>query len=290
MKNDYLADDGIHHKRKRIILNGTENWVRQSTSHTTVNNLYLSVEGYDTPKSGVREILCNIAKYNSNAGVDNDTYVNICALNSNQTVFLFDMSLELFPDLTAWTTYLAQQYANNTPVVIEYELADSVLASNVEMYLDDQRAAYTQIKNFYTENEVTNILSNNSISPIFEVETFNNSLEGKIDANNQAIENLKSESLPMVDRVLPVISYENSASYNLSLSTRDDRHTAIISTASITSNVAGDFYFYVLDGSIQAEDIDVAGEYEIYGMFIPSNSQFLPVKFSGITLTVGGMI
>lgn len=57
--------------------------------------------------------------------------------------------------LATFKTWLAEQYANGTPVKIQYELATEV----IDPYTEEQQTAWEQIKNLKTYKPVTHISS-----------------------------------------------------------------------------------------------------------------------------------
>ena len=159
---DYLADDGIHHIRKQIELDGTENWLRQSTQHVNIINLYLVLEKQAKNRN---IIYCSIAKQSTAVGQNNDTNANVCNLNSSLTNFLIDLSLEKFDSIETWKAYLAEQKQAGTPIIIEYTL----LEEEIEPYTEEQQEAYNKLKQLTSYSGQTNIYSTNSPSPIFTV-------------------------------------------------------------------------------------------------------------------------
>ena len=153
MEDGYLGDDGIHNKRKQIVLTGNENWHRQSTEHINVLNLYLILE-----KKGINRdsVLCSVAKQNASCGQNNDSIANICNLNSQLTNFLIDLDLNEFADITAWKAYLAEQYSAGTPVIVEYEMQEEETTA----YTSEQQTAYNNLQKLKTYRTVTNISNN----------------------------------------------------------------------------------------------------------------------------------
>ena len=117
--NIYLGSASTTRRIKKLVLTGTENWQRQSNSHTTCINLYTAISS--AQPSGM--IMSNVATYNSSAGGGNDSIVNVGRINNTGANLLMDMDLSDFATTTAWKTYLAQQYANGTPVTVWYVLA-----------------------------------------------------------------------------------------------------------------------------------------------------------------------
>lgn len=113
----YLGESQTTRQIKKLVLTGEENWERQSNQHTTCINLYTAVSAQPNGR-----IISNIVTYNSNAGINNDSIVNVGRINANGFNLLIDMALSDFATVTAWKEYLAQQYSNGTPVTFWYPL------------------------------------------------------------------------------------------------------------------------------------------------------------------------
>ena len=156
MKGDYLADDGIHHKRKQKILDGTESYFV-----STLNEYQwfgLNVAGLK-PST----LLCNCLKNYKMIG----NYAGISSNNASNRIYL-----SISKDITTidkLKTYLAEQYANGTPVVFEYDLAEE----EIEPYTEEQQAVYDEIKKTaHSYKNITHIFSTDEIGPIFDVTYF----------------------------------------------------------------------------------------------------------------------
>lgn len=118
--NIYLGEVQSTRRIKKLVLTGTEIWLRQANSHTTCINLYTAITSAE-PSSA---IISNIVTYNSSAGVGNDSIVNVGKINNNGTYLLMDMDLSDFATADDWRSYLAAQYAAGTPVTVWYVLAE----------------------------------------------------------------------------------------------------------------------------------------------------------------------
>ena len=170
-EEDYLADDGIHNKRITIVLDGTEsswavntNATNEGYSHFRYNNYpNLNVESSSTA------LLCSHFK---RGPIDNENYINDTS-GSNILYFGIDNNIIGVTDsddnnakLTKWKNWLAEQYANGTPVTVETRLKEETITP----YTDEQKQVYDEIvKTAKTYKTVTNIFSTNEISPKFEV-------------------------------------------------------------------------------------------------------------------------
>lgn len=159
MQGGYLGENGVVNKRKQLTLTGNENWQRQSTTHTNVLNLYLTLESKGANRDNV---LCSVAKQSDSCGANNDSIVDICSLNTTLANFLIDLDLSEFADITAWKTYLAEQYSAGTPVVIEYELEEEETTA----YTSTQQTAYNTLQKFKTYRTTTNISNNQNTNMV----------------------------------------------------------------------------------------------------------------------------
>lgn len=177
MEGDYLAEDGIHHKRKQTVLDGTENWVTLTVQKGD-NTSYFYYAKTDMKKAS--SIICNqfinrAVWYTDVEGIQSITD-NLIRLRINTS------RASTVAELKA---LLAAQKEVGTPVLIEYELVEE----EVETYTDEQKEAWKQIKNARSYEGQTNIFSTDEISPNFEVtarrnlNAILNSLQAQILAN-----------------------------------------------------------------------------------------------------------
>lgn len=156
MLNDYLADDGIHHKRKQIVFDGTENWIWNDTTRYA-----LSLENI-----GGIDAICSHYIYKKYTGSTLSTDKTFC-VNDNFTYIGFhDKEIT---SLTKWKEYLAEQYANGTPLTVEYDLAEE----EIEPYTEEQQAVHNEIKKTaHSYGEQTHIFSTDETSLIFDVSAY----------------------------------------------------------------------------------------------------------------------
>ena len=155
-KGDYLADDGIHHKRKQIELDGTEKWSR----YPAANQFYITLND-SKAKNNEISIMSNYYKgipfANRNLNSDKE-----CAISEAGSLAVFTKD---YTNVSDFKAYLAQKKEDGTPVTIEYELAEE----EIEAYTPEQQEAYNQLKELQAYEEETNVYSKNEVSPIFKV-------------------------------------------------------------------------------------------------------------------------
>lgn len=161
MEGDYLAEDGIHHKRKQTVLDGTENWVTL-TAQKGDNTSYFYYAKTDMKKAS--SIICNQFK---NRAVWSTDAEGIQSIIDNLIRLRINTSrASTVSELKAW---LAAQKEKGTPIVIEYELAEE----EIEPYTEEQQAVYDKIKKTaHSYDERTHIFSPAEISPIFDVSAY----------------------------------------------------------------------------------------------------------------------
>lgn len=169
-KGDYLAEDGIHHKRKTVVLNGTENWVVVTG---TYNLFRLPVTG----KTTTSDIMCDklkkaqIVSSTNNYGIDGDSDATGIRVRTEETA---SMTLEEFK------TWLA---SNN--LTVEYELAQE----EIEEYTEGQKQAYKQITELKTykgeSNAYTNTIAILDVEYKKDLETVINNLQATILASEE---------------------------------------------------------------------------------------------------------
>lgn len=164
MQGDYLADDGIHHVRKQIELDGTDfslysNQVSGRTIYTI--SAFSNNNNFKTYDSN---ILCNILKQgNSNNG---NNYLNNAASSGNLYVSIENSILGITNESTEEEKLQAlQNLIAKTGFFYEGELAEE----EIEPYTEEQQEAYNQICNLKAYEEETNIYSTNEISSMFKV-------------------------------------------------------------------------------------------------------------------------
>lgn len=150
MLGDYLADDGIHHLRKRIVLNGSENW-----NYNVQNNVaYLQLL---TKVSSRKGLFSNLFSYYNG---DWTTAPNNTISEATSSNFIFIKST-VASDNPTWKSWLS---TNN--VTIEYELVNE----EITPYTTEQQQVYNLIKKALSYEGQTNITSDTIA--LFDVEAY----------------------------------------------------------------------------------------------------------------------
>lgn len=158
MQGDYLADDGIHHTRKQIVLDGSddENWAVWTASLTNVERFYTNLEK-KLKDNGAS--LCSHFKFsNINSDTEHFSWSTSAGIRKQFVIFIDKSKATIVTELKTWLS--------QNPITVEYELAEE----EIETYTEVQKEVYEQIKNAISYKGQTNIFSTNEIKPIFEVE------------------------------------------------------------------------------------------------------------------------
>lgn len=143
MKDGYLAEDGIHNKRKQIVLDGTESYISE-----VLGSVYLyEIEKNDMLFSNAGKGLCShFINYTNNYS----TRIGNIRFGWNNKKIYFYTS---FPTLEEFKNWLAEQYSAGTPVIVEYEMQEE----EVTPYTEEQATAKKQIDSLKTYRTVTNV-------------------------------------------------------------------------------------------------------------------------------------
>ena len=154
MKDSETKDDGIHHKRKQIELDGTENWIALGI------NYYLTINDKKTRYELIKgKMLCTHFKETTTGvtgGVEAGEFFEGYYSTGNRNVFFNYDNGE--GGVEGFKSYLSQQKQAGTPVILEYELEEE----EIEPYTEEQQEADNQLQNAKTYKTVTNVFTDNA--------------------------------------------------------------------------------------------------------------------------------
>lgn len=165
MEGSYLADDGIHHVRKQIVLTGTENW-NLYLNKTKTFKLSISPWSYSGVCTHYQGII------SSSFDVKTGIY-----LSGSAMVIISDPR---FSTVEEFKTYLAEQYSAGTPVTFEYIMMtnNSKIVEKIVPYTETQQEAWEKLRHFTLFKGINNITStanakityvrDNGLSDIYE--------------------------------------------------------------------------------------------------------------------------
>ncbi len=145
------------HYIKRLIFDGTENCYKSNTNGT-ITAFYLIKD--DIKLNSV--ILSNYFKYYQVNNILNAINVGITVHNSLPRIYI---AIDEINNATDFKSYLAEQYANGTPVYVDYILETP---EDIEC-TEEQTNQLNELLNSGTYKNVTHICSLDEIKPTFEV-------------------------------------------------------------------------------------------------------------------------
>lgn len=166
-KGDYLAENGIHHARKQIVLDETEGWQLGGSGNNLINQRFYLANNDIKPNGS---ILCNYFKemYRGNIQI---TVEDIEACNiSNGKYIQIKINKKIASTVDEFKNWIKQKKNEGNPITLECEVESEI----IEPYTQEQQEVYNKLKKLYSYNEQTNTFSTNEIGPIFNVEAIKN--------------------------------------------------------------------------------------------------------------------
>lgn len=156
-KNSYLADDGIHHKRNQVVLDGSddEGWTLLNPKK---NSYKLSnfINGNGNYNSFNYPILSNYFKSDTQANVFEGVKNTIQALGGNVNGLYISFGKDSdINSVSLLRTFLKAKYDAGTPVIVEYELAEEEIVP----YTETQKEAWEKLRHFTLFRGINNITS-----------------------------------------------------------------------------------------------------------------------------------
>ena len=145
MEGSYLVDDGIHHKRNQVVLDGSddEGWTLLNSDKNTYK-LSNFINGNGNDNSFNYPILSNYFKSDTQANVFEGVKNTIQALGGNVNGLYISFGKDSdINSVSLLRTFLKAKYDAGTPVIVEYELAEQEIVP----YTDGQKEAREKIKN-----------------------------------------------------------------------------------------------------------------------------------------------
>ena len=130
-KGSYLASDGIHHKRKQVVLDGTETGWYTLANQTGTNTSYFCIPISDMKKAST--LIC-------------DKFINRGVWNTDEEAIqsIIDNFIRLRINTSrASTVAELKTWLSNNPITVEYELAEEEIVP----YTEEQKEAWEKIKN-----------------------------------------------------------------------------------------------------------------------------------------------
>ena len=155
--NDYFADDGIHHVRKQVELDGTEEIIQYTRKYPNTYGYRITIKGL---KSSENKLSALSSRYKS---------ITFSDFYNNAIDHIGEMAIHNGTDSYVY-------FGSNKTTVEEFKeevkgtvLEFTLVEEEVEEYTPEQQEAYNQLKQLKAYEEETNIFSTDEISPIFKV-------------------------------------------------------------------------------------------------------------------------
>ena len=155
-EGDYIDRDGIHQNRKTVIFDGTESWELQ-WDNTNYDGFRVSIDDIliITELDKKTKLLSNYFKAYSQSDLADLNGNGICQrINQKQIIIKTDKA----NSVATLKTYLATQYANGTPVTVEYELEKEIVTpltkEQIEVFYELQKAKYVDKMELTCLNEI----------------------------------------------------------------------------------------------------------------------------------------
>lgn len=142
-KNSYLVDDGIHHSRKQVVLDGTETGWYTLANQTGTNTSYFCI-----PKSDMKKASTLICDKFINRNVWNTDEEGIQSIIDNLIRLRINTS-------RASTVAELKTWLSNNHIRVEYELAEEEIVP----YTEDQKEAWEKLRHFTLFKGINNITS-----------------------------------------------------------------------------------------------------------------------------------
>lgn len=157
MEGSYLANDRIQHTRKQYTFTGNEEIVLGNRQKENCACFYFNDSSIVNRQNNyITKEVCSHFVYDSLAYKE-DRDVECITDNtwSPYRLIIFQILKTRLTsiDVTGFKAYLSEQYANGTPVIVEYELAEEEIVP----YTETQQEAWKKIKNIVLYKGTNNI-------------------------------------------------------------------------------------------------------------------------------------
>ena len=159
MKDGYLGENGVVNKRKQIVLTGQENFVVSGKAFRyDIEGAYaLPSTSPEVTNGTIDYLMCNAFKVAGQSLMYRDGKTGISLFvptdNPEKQRIMIGYEGKTVVELKEW---LAEQYTNGTPVIIEYETQEEETTA----YTTEQQTAYNALQKLKTYRTVTNISNN----------------------------------------------------------------------------------------------------------------------------------
>lgn len=156
-KNSYLADGGIHHSRKQVVLDGTETGWYTLANQTGTNTSYFAIPISDMKKAST--LIC-------------DKFINRAVWNTDEEGIqsIIDNYIRLRINTSrASTVAELKTWLSNNPIIVEYELAEEEIVP----YTETQKEAWEKLRHFKGLNGENNITAQGTMTSTLDLTLYN---------------------------------------------------------------------------------------------------------------------
>lgn len=196
MEGSYLDDEGIHHIRKKVVLDGTETGWYTLANQTGTNTSYFCIVKSDMKKAST--LICD--KF-INRDVWNTDEEAIQSIIDNYIILRINTS-------RASTVAELKTWLSEHPITVEYELSEEETVP----YTAEQQEAWDKIEQLHTYKNVTNITSDAYAKVIYMRDNGLDVYETKQNAEKNYTETTKklAEQKITVDGIVSEVSETKS--------------------------------------------------------------------------------
>lgn len=198
MEGSYLADDGIHHRRKQVVFDGTESWNIWAVSLNNVERFYVNL---DVPTKNINTALCSHFKFlNANQDEEHFRWSSSQGEYKQFVIFIDKSKATTVAELKTWL--------QSNPITVEYELAEPEIVP----YIEEQQEAWEQLQNFYLFDGVNNISSDGSkLKPELELSYYDGNNIGLIKTEEDRIVGFVDNLEAIKQSIYHILSIERYA-------------------------------------------------------------------------------
>lgn len=158
-EDSYLANDGIQHTRKQYTFTGNEVITLSNRQYENCACFYINNQNIINKQNNyITKEMCSHFVYDSLAYKENrdvECITDNVGIPYRLIIFQILKTRLTSIDVAGFKAYLAEQYANGTPVIVEYELAEEEIVP----YTETQQEAWEKLRHFTLFRGINNITS-----------------------------------------------------------------------------------------------------------------------------------
>lgn len=164
MKGSYLADDGIHHSRKQVVFDGSddENWTQNGPNQGY--GIVIDNVGGNAVDKVTSSVLCDKL-----TAVPQSTIYTGSAINGVASIGGTMHKLYVRFDSSITTVALLREKLAESPILIEYELAEEEIVP----YTETQQEAWEKLRHFKGLNGENNITAQGTMTSTLDLTLYN---------------------------------------------------------------------------------------------------------------------